>query len=435
MSAAGGVGRRRTILYLNAYPELAGGERNLINLVCTLDRDRFRPIVLVPREGPLAAELRANEIDVRPLDLGVLANRRELSSPKLLLRLLALVGAAGRVARLIRVERVDLVHSNTIGVLAGALAAGLTRTPHVWHVREILLEPAWIWALMRLVIPLLSSRVVCMSGAIRERFRVPRRPRSKIVVIHDGIDPTALQAGAGEPPPGPRPDRVPGEVRVGVLARINPWKGQDVFVEAAQRVLRRFPDAHFYLAGGCLPVYEPLRRRLEDAIRAGGTGSRVHLLGGLPPHQAAALLRQLDILVVPSTSPEPFGMTALEAMAFAKPVIASDAGGPRDVIVPGVTGVLVPPGDADALAGAICDLLERPERRVAMGEAGRRRLAERFDLRTTVASIEAVYDELLARRGGRTPHEGRRANDDGPGEDGLDGFVPRHPSVLPRPAR
>jgi glycosyltransferase involved in cell wall biosynthesis len=391
--------RGRPVLYLTAHHDLAGGERCLLELLALLDRDEFRPIVLVPREGRLASELRERGVDTRVWNLGVLNNKRELYSPRLVLRLLALSLAVVRLASLIRAERVALVHSNTSAVLAGALAARLTRVPHVWHVREILIRPSWLWTILQRVILSCSARVICMSTAIRERFNPRLAGADKVVVIHDGIDLasfTPLWADGDRTSNGDY-DGVESGPRIGMLARINPWKGQEVFVEAARLVGEQNRQAQFLIAGDALPVYRELRTRLEELIQARGLAGRVHLVGDLTRRQAAAFIQQLDILVIPSTSPEPFGLTALEGMAFGKPVIASDAGGPRDVVISGVTGLLVPVGDPEALARAIVRLLEDESYRDSLGRAGRRRVAERFDGRSSVTRIEGIYRVLVRR--------------------------------------
>ena len=104
----------------------------------------------------------------------------------------------------------------------------------------------------------------------------------------------------------------------------------------------------------------------------------------------------LDLLVLPSRQPEPFGMVLLEAMATGKPVIATDHGGPREIVVPGETGILVPPGEPTALAGAIMELTRHATLRQQMGAAARARAERSFGLIPYVSAFEALYGELLA---------------------------------------
>jgi glycosyltransferase involved in cell wall biosynthesis len=166
-------------------------------------------------------------------------------------------------------------------------------------------------------------------------------------------------------------------------------------------VLQKFPLSQFYIAGGCLPAYYDVRRALENPILELGIMSQIHLLGDLSISQVAAVVNQLDILVLPSLFPEGFGLTLLEGMAFAKPVIASDAGGPRDVVIPGVTGLLAPPGDAEALAQAVTSLLEDAQLREAMGKAGKQHLLENFSLEANIRAIESNYGCLIKAKGQR----------------------------------
>jgi len=111
--------------------------------------------------------------------------------------------------------------------------------------------------------------------------------------------------------------------------------------------------------------------------------------------QVAAFIKRLDILVMPSTSPEGLPLTLMEAMAFGKPVVASDAGGSRDIVIPEVTGLLVPPGDAEALSAAVLRLINNPELRLSMGEAGRQRLHDHFNFTAQMQALEAIYQDML----------------------------------------
>jgi glycosyltransferase involved in cell wall biosynthesis len=388
---------RSKVLYLTSSPHLAGAERCLLNIVCHLDSERFQPIVLIPAEGPLAKGLRENGIDVRVYNLGVLENKRELCSPKFLPRFFSMVIAAIRLALLIRSEEVELVHSNTSGVLVGALGATLVGIPHIWHVREILMQPRWLWSIMQWLIPIMSTRVICISTAVKEHFHIWSKLLNKLVIVHDAID---MERFIRDLDQGFILDKNSHHYmpRVGMLARINPWKGHTTFVKAAKAVLRKCPKTQFYIVGGCLPTYQDIKRTLENLVLELGIENQLHLLGDLPISQVAAVVNQIDILVVPSTSPEPFGLTILEGMAFEKPIIASGAGGPRDVVINGATGLLVPPGDPAALAQAIIALLEDDLLRKQMGKAGKQRLIEQFSLKANISAIESIYGCLIEKK-------------------------------------
>jgi glycosyltransferase involved in cell wall biosynthesis len=382
------------ILFVNASSGLAGAERSLLETAVPLKARGVTPVVALPGDGALAAELRDHGIETRFLNLGVMASRQELRSPLLLLRLLQQPVAAIRLAIIIRKERIDIVHSNTSAVAAGALGAFLARRPHVWHIREMLPEHGLLGAVMRWLIGHFSDRVICISVAVRYRFlKGSSRHARKAVIIANGIDVDAFASMASRADARPE-----SELRIGMNSRVNPWKGQDTFVEAASIVRRRFPNSRFWIAGGCLSAYEPLKRRI--AARAEDLGLDGHLTwaGQLPYEALARLLATYDVLVLPSSEPEPFGRVMLEAMACGKPVVATAHGGPLDVVVDGVTGLLVPPDNPPAMAAAVETLLSSEEMRRRMGTAGAERVREHFSLEREVDRLMSLYRDVGGKR-------------------------------------
>jgi glycosyltransferase involved in cell wall biosynthesis len=323
----------------------------------------------------------------------VLRNRGELRSPALILRLFQQPVAALCVARLVRREKIDIVHSNSSAVIAGALGAFLARRPHVWHVREMLPESAPVSSIMRWLVCHLSHRVICISRAVAARLLNDfSKQAPKVVIIPDGIDVDAFLALTARANGKPKQ-----EYRIGINSRITPRKGHDTFVEAASLVHRHVPNSRFFVAGGCLDVYEPFRRQV--AARADDLGLNGNLVwaGQLPYVALARLLATYDVLVLPSSEPEGLGFVLLEAMACGKPVVATAHGGPLDVVIDGVTGLLVPPDDPPAMAAAIERLLSSAEMRREMGTAGKSRLQEHFTLDKEVDRLMTVYGEIGGR--------------------------------------
>jgi len=179
----------------------------------------------------------------------------------------------------------------------------------------------------------------------------------------------------------------------GMIGRFNPRKGIEVLVDAAARLADRHPQVEFLLVGEATGEHE-LRyiTRLRDRILALGLWNRFHIVGARS--DVPALMSALDVLVL-SSFEEGFGRVIIEAMARSRPVVATDQGGPREIVEDGLTGRLVPPGDAIALACALDQLCCDPELRRRMGEAGRLRVVERFALPQHVRRVTEVYDQLL----------------------------------------
>jgi glycosyltransferase involved in cell wall biosynthesis len=189
-----------------------------------------------------------------------------------------------------------------------------------------------------------------------------------------------------------------------------PWKGQREFTEAAFQALAAEPSMVAMIVGD---ESDGERRYLDDIrgrIDASGFGDRFFITG----YQAAVeeYYAAVDVVVHNSTIPEPFGMVVPEGMAAGRPVIAADAGGPREVVTPGTDGLLVPTGDVAALAAAMRSMAGDPVLRQTMGEAGRRKARERFGIAPQAAAVRAVYDAVLHRASAETPlHPGAAGND------------------------
>jgi len=344
----------------------------------------WEPIVVVPAEGSLADALRETGATVVAVDLGVLRHRAEARSPVLVLRLVTAFAAVRSLTRIIRRYDVAVVHSNAAGVIAGALAARRAKIPHVWHVREILSGPAW--PPLRRAMFALSARIVCISDCVADHVTRGQPRQGVVTVIRDGID-VSLFA-----PPAHR--RSTGEVLM--LSRVHPDKGHKEFLRAAALVAEHQPAAHFSLVGGCIPAYEDLRSELEAMIVDLGLAGRAELLPAVTRAEAAEALRGADVAVVPSTWAEPGGLVVLEAMASGTPVIATDRGGPAEVVTDGVDGFLVSPVATDRLAATIEKLLSDEHLRERIGRRSRQRLVDAFGLDSEVDRLVELYEELAS---------------------------------------
>lgn len=383
-----------TVLYIQPSSEIGGSDIALYRLVAELDRSRYRPVVVLPRDGPLVANLRAIGVAVRFLPMLQL---RSVRNPTYQLRFaLRFWPSVARLARLIRRERAQLVHSNSLYTFYGMWASWFAGRPHIWHIREIPGGPSMLRWLLASVVRRGARRVVPMTYAVAELFGARDRLPPSVVPIPDGIDlrefhpsvvGTRIRAELGIDPDAPV---------VGFVARLDPWKGADVFVRAAAEIARENPDARFIVCGGELRGYETYAAGIRQLASSLGLDGRIEFtgwryrLGDIPEVMAA-----IDVLLHPPIGPEPFGLVLVEAMATARPVVASRTGGIPEVVVDGLTGELVPPGDWRAAARAVLGLLADPPRARALGAAGRQRAEAEFEVGVYVRRIEALYDSLL----------------------------------------
>lgn len=388
----------RTILYLHSSDELYGSDRMLLALVRGLDRARYRPIVALPTdlpyEGLLSAELRASGVACLKLDLAVV--RRRYLTPHGGLQFIGrLLHSTARLVALIRRERVALVHSNTLVVWPGALAALLTRRPHVWHIHELLGGPARPRLLIGRVLLALATAVVVNSAALRAALFSPRVASRRVAIIPNAIAlPPADGAGTAARARARAAWGVEGDTQVvGTVGRVSRRKGQRELLHAAARVLAADAPIHVVIIGGPVPGQERLLDDLNAQAVATGLAGRATFTGFR--RDVVDLLPAFDVFVLPSVLPESFGLVVIEAMAAGLPVVATRSGGPSEAVVDGETGLLVPPGDIEALAGALARVLDDAGLRERFGQAGRIRVAAHFTLDAYNMKWAALYARLL----------------------------------------
>lgn len=386
---------RRRILYVQPNSEVGGSDIALLRTVEALDPARFAPVVVLPAEGPLAPLLRAAGATVRLLPMMQL---RTLPSPSYQSRYLARMWpTVRRLAALMREERAELVHTNSLYCLYGGFAARLAGVPHLWHVREIPPNiPVARPALGRMVLAL-SRMVVCMTQACADPLFGRQARDRRIRLLSEGLDlrewsresvSRSIRSELGIPATAPV---------IGFVARLDPWKGLDVFLEAAARIAPEFPEATFLVSGDAPSGFESYRDAMVARAEALGLGGRIRFLGWrYRLADIPALMADLDIFCHTSIAPEPFGLVIIEAMSMGCPVIAARAGGPMEIVEDGVGGLLTPPGDAEALAAAMRGLLADPARRARIAAAGRARVETVYSRAAFSARLRALSEEALA---------------------------------------
>jgi glycosyltransferase involved in cell wall biosynthesis len=331
--------------------------------------------------------------------------RRANLNPRGLLELVRSLRSVWWLADLIRRRGLDLVHSATLAVLPMGAAALLARRPQVWHVQEIITSPRVVATLLATFTSMMSTLIIANSQATAEHYRNTRLLTSKPVrVIYYGIDEARLSARSVEAV-RPLTSAGEGDVVFTLPGRINRWKGHSVFLDAAERLAAEREDVRFLVVGdsftGQEHMTEAVDRRIRDSEHLRRKTVRV-------PHipEIGSVYEASDVVVVPSTEPEPFGLVCTEAMAMGLPVIASRLGGLQEQVEEGVSGFLVDAGDADSLLAAMRRLADASaEERTGMGRRGRESFERHFRLARYAEEFSRVYEELL--RDVRDPGRGR----------------------------
>jgi len=382
------------ILFVQSPADLYGAGRALLRLCCDMRRSGWEVAVVLPEEGALSRRL--TEVGVENFLVPGIAKleRQDFATAAGALQFCRDVLSDIRAQRRIIARwRPDVIHTNTSVIPSTAVAAKLAGCPHFWHLRESYSEFPSLWAIYKHIMGAFSTRIVCCSQVAADQF-AGSWGRRRTRIVYEGLASSEFRTFSAADVAAWRHRFAPeGGPVVGVVGRIRMIrKGQEVFVAAAQRLASAFPAARFVCIGDAYPGNEShvdeLRRRAERA----GIAHRFEITGNI--EDVAAATAALDIAVMPSVVPEPFGNVVMEAMCLGKPVVASANGGGREQIEDGVTGFLVPPGDADALARALATLLGDPELARAMGEAGQRRFEALFTSENGHAAIRKLYAEL-----------------------------------------
>lgn len=404
----------KTVLFVQHYPD-GGSITGLLDLIRGLDPARYRAIASFRTPNAFLGEFEAAGVPTIVLfdeptpvaptpgpskPIVTNASRRPSSALRREVRRLVRrdLPAARRLRCVIRDHGVDLVHANN-DVLSNRdaiVAAVLGRVPIVVHVRWLHAYEMDAGLRIDRFLARRAERFVFMSRAIARTCEPLNLPAKHQLVLDD---PFHLNDYDVEAAPGLAAELgLPAGARVVLsIGRIVRWKGQDVFLRAMARVVEDEPDALALVVGApTSPEGEQFHTELHTLAADLGIADRVVFAGAR--RDVPQLVALSEVVVHSATDAEPFGRVVVEGMAGGRPVVGADAGGVPEIIEDGVTGVLVPPGDAELLGKEVAGLLANRDRATAMGRAAAAAVRARFTLEGHATAIQAIYDDVLAER-------------------------------------
>jgi len=358
-----------------------GTQRHLQQVVALLDPARFHVEVMTLRPGgEVENELRAGGVSVRSLSVGA-----RLSSAR---TLRAIVTAA----RALRRGRIDVVHGyQWRPALVGALAGRLAGVPLRLASKRSLTgedrqaERAWRHIARQVDTVIVNAEALRVEGE-------QRGMRCRWTLLQNGVDTEHFRLDPPDPAARAALGLDPQRPVVGTIGRLEDRKGHDQLLRAAGTMLAggngRRPQIVIVGDG-------PLREKLQAQAHSLGVADSVRFVGTVADVRPS--LAAMDVFVLPSHA-EGMSNALMEAMAAARPVVATAVGGNTEVVVDGKTGVLIPPADPAAIADAIAALLRDPDRAAGLGAAAREFVTRRFGARARVAELEQLYEERLALR-------------------------------------
>jgi len=387
MSAPAPAPERIPVLTFLTNFLIGGTERQVVNLVHNHDRQRFEVhLACFRRRGPLLEEIDRDRLTLSDYPIATLPSPRTLWQQ-------------GRLARYVRKHGIRIVHS--FGFYANVFAIPAARLGGarvvVASIRDTGDHLSWLQRTLQKLVCRAADHVLVNADAVKTRLVEQGYRADRISVIHNGIDISRFrEPGAGKDVR--REFGLPqGAPVVVVVSRLNRLKGIEYFLDAAALLAQRFGETRFVIVGDS--IAQAYRDELQARAESLGLGGRVLFTGFRS--DVADWLSGASVSVLPSLS-EGLSNVVLEAMAAGVPVVATAVGGTPEMVENGVTGLLVPPRDAPALAEAIGALLADPERGSAIGRSGRRWVIERYSLEAMVRNTEQLYERLLREAPERT---------------------------------
>lgn len=386
------LNKRYTIAYLmHGARNVGGGEYSIYYLIKNLRRDIFDPIVFYSHENDIIKRLREDGIQLIHIPLNekitsVYRDEIKANPLTLLIYIRYLISGIYQIIKLLKGNKIDLLHPHdNLSKIIGGVAAKIAGVKVVAHCRDLLKES--VVEKMLLIYQLLfMNKIIAVSESNRNLFKIMGKVPGKVYTIYNGIDIPKFIFVRGYV----RSEMDIGDdaVVIGVIAVFDKCKGHVYLFQAIDKLI-----SEGYKNIICLVVGNG---REGDALRAfvlnKGLTDYIRFLGYR--NDVPELLCVMDMVVMPSIQ-ESFPRVPLEAMAMKVPVIATTVGGLPESIDNGNTGILVPPMDVDSLSNAIKYLIENPGTRRMMGEAGRKRVEEKFSIENNLRKTEELYLDVL----------------------------------------
>ena len=373
------------ILVLHVVSDMYGSSKVLLHAVTALKARGHKVCVVVSENGPLIEALELEGIETKIIRLGIL-RRRYFNALGLLNRICVITRAFFALKKLCKQNHIDIIYTNTAPVIIGGILSKFTGIKNVWHLHEILEPSSFMHRFFGWLINATAQKVIVVSDAVYNNW-AGRIDVSKVVKVYNGFEPSDINVDLNVAANANNIKPLRGQlnlnnntVLVGMVGRVNLIKGQFYFIQIAAAAKVAGLNCHFVMIGDAYKGYEYLYPQLENQITTLGLQNSITNLYYQP--NAVSLIQQLDIFVLPSIKPDSFPVVILEAMAAGKPIIATNQGGAQEQIDDCVTGFLVPINDATIAAQKLGVLVNNPDMRTRMGQAGARKLQEQFSLAT-----------------------------------------------------
>lgn len=387
----------KSILFIHQSAELYGSDKTMLYFLSELDKTKYFPVIVLPFDGPLKIELEKNHIKV--VIAPVLKLYRKMFTPKNVITFFREYKEGVAVLDKLNKEHdFKLVYTHTLAALIGIIFAKKRKIKHLWHVQEIIAKPKIFNLAFKKLLSLNCNHKVIYDSIATMSFWIKDNTilTAKSMAVWNGIEVNNIQTFKDEDMAEIRENYFKSnkvEIIIALVGRINSWKGQQLLLTAFNILSKTNQNIKLVFLGSAPPNQEIFEIDLKNKIKEYNLEEKVIVI----PFQKdiTRFWNSIDIAVVPSTEPEPFGMVVIEAMLAKKPVVASNHGGPTEIVIDNETGFLFESNNEILLANAIQKLVDNPNLRNSFGEKGYQRVLNTFSLESHVNHFEKIFYEML----------------------------------------
>lgn len=383
----------KNILFLHAGAEMYGADKVMLDLIKRLDKSKFQPLVILPTEGVLVDALKDEGVNVMVMPYPIM--RRKYFNLKGVIQYgFNLIKYINKITSIAKEYHIDLIHTNTAATLEGDFVSRKLHVPHLWSIHEIIVSPKIMYTVTSKLIAKYSSIAITDSKAVKDHLDASGYFQPDAVkVIYNGVDSKRFK---------PENDcdylydewKIPQNARIiGMMGRVNSWKGQGDFLKAANIIMAKYSDVYTVFIGAAFEGEEWREKELADAIDQSPYKNRIINKGYRTDSEG--IYKLYDVFVLPSTNPDPLPTVVLEAMATGKPIVGYKHGGVCEMVKEDYNGLLAEVRNPEDLACKIESLLEDDNKRKNMGANSRKRLLEKFSIEAYVQNYAAEYDRLI----------------------------------------
>lgn len=370
-----------------------GADKVMLDLIKRLDKSKFQPLVILPTEGVLVDALKDEGVNVMVMPYPIM--RRKYFNLKGVIQYgFNLIKYINKITSIAKEYHIDLIHTNTAATLEGGFVSRKLHVPHLWSIHEIIVSPKIMYTVTSKLIAKYSSIAITDSKAVKDHLDASGYFQPDAVkVIYNGVDSKRFK---------PENDcdylydewKIPPNARIiGMMGRVNSWKGQGDFLKAANIIMAKYSDVYTVFVGAAFEGEEWREKELADAIAQSPYKNRIINKGYRTDSER--IYKLYDVFVLPSTNPDPLPTVVLEAMATGKPIVGYKHGGVCEMVKEGYNGLLAEVRNPEDLACKIESLLEDDNKRKNMGVNSRKRLLEKFSIEAYVQNYAAEYDRLI----------------------------------------